>query len=211
VIFPLSDIYYFDRESSGWLYWKLAVNASLSRLFYMMKSTDIELVLFNLETQKILWKLNRSSPGLNSAPIWNLTGDQAFVVVANDPEDNYKRLQIISVSRDGDSHTLVDIPDKITYEDSNPSLSPDGRYIAFHGMSLYLFDIQKRVLFDLCIKPNSSYPDMGNIGWSPDGTQFYFQPYQSAGLVFDLGKYSMISLDGYSQTVIAGWMIDVAE
>ncbi len=187
----IKDRYEYDREWSGWYVWKLVPDPTLTRLAYVRAYFDGQkrlappaLVLVNLENGQTLWELRRFSPGDRHMPAWSLDGSQ-MAVISDDYQylENAYHWEVFTVSRGGQGIHWLDVE---VGSDAKPfptlgenlAWSPDGRYIAFFGNSLYILDTEMRRVFDLCIPYATQtekliYPE-NTITWSQDSTQFSF-------------------------------------
>ena len=129
-------------------------------------------------------------------PAWSLDGSQ-MAVISDDYQylENAYHWEVFTVSRGGQGIHWLDVE---VGSDAKPfptlgenlAWSPDGRYIAFFGNSLYILDTEMRRVFDLCIPYATQtekliYPE-NTITWSPDSTQILFQRGDAPALVIDL-------------------------
>jgi hypothetical protein len=188
----LQDVYEYGREISGWGVWKLAPDPTLTRFVYVRDNGTIrpDLVLVDLEHNKTLWDLRRFTPGdTDVPPEWSPDG-KWLAVIATDyfADEQAYHLEFFTVSRDGEAIQWMNVKVDSDTFDANPILvyplrwSPDGRYYAFYGESLYIFDIQTRQIFDLCV-PNPTF-----IIWSPDSKQIITKQDNAKALVIDLER-----------------------
>jgi hypothetical protein len=193
----IKDRYEYDREWSGWYVWKLMPDPTLTRMAYMrayyegQKRLDPPaLVLVNLENGQTLWELRRFSPGDRHMPVWSPDGSQLAVL-----SDEIYRWEVFTVDRDGKGIQWLDVDigsdtQPFSPLGGEPVWSPDGKYIAFYGESLYILDIEASQVFDLCI-PYATQTDtlifhQNTITWSPDSRQILFQRGDAPAVVIDL-------------------------
>ncbi len=156
-----TDRYIYDREMLGWPVWKLVPDPSLTRVAYMRDYGNGEfppgLVLVDLEKSLTLWELKRFSPGDRHIPVWSPDGE--WMAVATDdsgPDDNAFHSEIYTVNRDGQAVHWLDVKSENDGLFGNElRWSPDGRYMAIYGESLYLIDTLTKQAFDLCIPVNA--------------------------------------------------------
>ena len=198
----INDRYEYDREWSGWYVWKLIPDPTLTRLAYVRAYYDGQkrlfppaLVLVNLENGQTLWELRRSSPGDRHIPVWSPDGSQMAVISDDYQNEGFYRWEVFTVNRDGQSIHWFDMN---VGSDTKPyptlwgelAWSPDGRYIAFFGKSLYILDTETRHVFDLCIPYATQTETLifpyNTITWSPDSTQILFQRGDAPAVVIDL-------------------------
>jgi hypothetical protein len=200
------DIYDYDFESSGWRVWKLVVDPTLTRAAYMRDAGGPEFVIWDLARDKEIWHLKRASIGLNDPPEWSSDGKRLEVIVANEPEEKFERFHLYTIDQNGLPTEWVDVPTAITFGQSGAQWSPDGRYIAFHGESLYVLDMEKQKLIDYCLPPNPNYQGYGEIIWSPNSKQLIYQRYEMPGLIVDLDQDITVPLSDDPLIEAVGWL-----
>jgi hypothetical protein len=203
-----TDFWKYDFESSGWHVWKLVYDPTLTRVAYIRDNEGPEFVLFDLEKGSALWQLKRGSIGLDDPPKWSSNGKLLEVIASGDPEDKFNRFQLFTINYDGNAIQWVDFPNDIAFGSRGAQWSPDNRYIAFHGKSLYILDMVNRKLIDYCIPPNPDQQDLGDIVWSPDSKQLIYQRDEMPGLLIDLERNITASISNDAQTVVVGWLKD---
>ena len=217
----ITDRYEYDREWSGWHVWKFVPDPTLTRLAYVRalgraeKQYRPELVLINLENGETLWELERFSPGEGHLPVWSPDGRQLAVI-----SDDYQsvegtyRWEVFTVDRAGQSTQWIDIsvkPEGLFWLlGEQTAWSPNGRYVAFYGDSLYILDTASRQAIDFCIPYATQvesliYPE-NTIIWSPDSRQVIFQPGNSPAIVIDIGDNRAIQLVDDVALRPVGWI-----
>jgi len=218
----VSDRYqYIDREFSNiWpVVWKFVPDPSLTRMAYVRTGQDLlpELVLINLDNGEVLWKLNRFSPGERHMPTWSPDGSQMAVI-----SDDYQSLsetnrwEVYTINRDGQSIQWLDVFVKSgwlgeTIWGDQAEWSPDGRYIAFYGESIYILDTMLRQVVDFCIPYTISTGNFMNVRkailWSPDSQQVIFQPGNYQAVVIDIENNRAIQLVDDMTLEPRGWIL----
>jgi len=215
----VTDRYQYDRELSGWPVWKFVPDPTLTRMAYVRAGQDLlpELVLINLENGETLWKLDRVSPGEAHMPGWSPDGSQ-MAVISDDYQgvsDTY-RWEVYTVNRDGQGVQWLDIYVKsgslgdYTWGDQ-VAWSPDGRYVAFYGESLYILDTATRQVVDFCIPYIAQTGNFMNVRktiiWSPDSRQVIFQPGDYQAVVIDIENDRAIQLVDDVALEPLGWIV----
>ncbi len=217
----ITDRYEYDREWSGWHVWKFVPDPTLTRLAYVRalgraeKQYRPELVLINLENGETLWELERFSPGNSHMPVWSPDGGQ-LAVVSDDyqsAEDTY-RWEVFTVDREGESTPWIDIsvkPGGLFWRlGEETAWSPNGRYVAFYGDSLYILDTASRQAIDFCIPYATQVESLiyprNTIIWSPDSRQVIFQPGDSPAIVIDIEDNRAIQLVDDIALRPVGWI-----
>ncbi len=206
----VTDRYQYDKELSGWPVWKFVPDPTLTRMAYVRalgraeKKYRPKLVLINLENGETLWELERFSPGERHMPVWSPDGSQ-LAVISDDYQSGSEinRWEIYTVNRDGQSVQWLDVSGKsgwlgdVTWGDQ-VEWSPDGRYIAFYGESLYILDTVSRQAVDYCIPYTAQMGNFINVRktimWSPDSRQVIFQPSNYQAVVIDIEDNRAIQL-----------------
>lgn len=211
----LSDIHRFSFESSGWPIWKLVYNSDLTRLVYMRDHGGIispELVLNDLTTNETLWELARSSPGIKHMPVWSPNGEELAVAASDDPEDNFKRFQLFLITQNGKAQQWIDIKADLGFGNDQLVWSPDNKYLAFFGHTLYILDITKRRVIDFCIpytqSDNTINFDADRIIWSPDNKKVIFQREDAPAVLIDLLNDIAFPLGTDPSIKPVGWLWD---
>lgn len=204
------DFWFYDFEASGWRVWKLVVDPTLTRVGYMRDANGPVFTLVDLENNTTLWEWDRGSIGLGDPPVWSPDGKQLAVIASGDPQDNISRFQIFTVDPQGHATQWVDIPSSIAFDKKGTQWSPDGRYIAFYGKSLYVLDLKKRQLVDFCIQPNPG-DSTGSITWSPNSKKLIYQRYQMPGLLVDIEKGIAAMVSDDPQIFTLGWLVEVRD
>ncbi len=124
-------------------------------------------------------------------PVWSPDGSQFVFVgrVLEDIQDQYPKIEMYLVKRDGQVEQLTHLTPILSIQDSNFSWAPDGRHIAmfinsFVGSAyenkarVATLDLVSRDITDYCFTVTYKGEGYG-LGalppppiWSPDGTQF---------------------------------------
>jgi dipeptidyl aminopeptidase/acylaminoacyl peptidase len=211
----LPDLFSEDPDpSSQDIAWGAVPDSTLTRAAYLRRRVDpvtdwYNLVLWDLETGKELWVLNKGTTKFTE-PVWSSDGTQLAAVALNQMEDNYDRLELYIVSRDGKVQQWIDI--KGYYPNINYgklSWSPNGRYIAFTmkegDRPLLILDTLQKVVLDYCIPGGAS---QSNVIWSPDSTQLILPRQSEPFIVIDLerGAAAQIVQDANFRPV--GWLVN---
>jgi hypothetical protein len=210
------DIYQYSFEKSGPFRvhtWKLVYDPTLTRVAYMRDNgewNNPSLVLIDLENNKTLWELSRPSPGEWHMPGWSPDGSLLAAYALNDEVDNDRRFQLFTIDREGNAVQWIDMrTDEIKGNDIR--WSPDSRYLAFFGNSIYILDIQERRVFDYCLPVKLDLPIYQPIEiffWSPDSTQGILQPYGAPAVAIDLESGRAIQLLTDPNLHVVGWMAE---
>jgi WD40 repeat protein len=213
VISPgFTDRYIYDRELSHWPVWKLVPDPSLIRVAYMRDHGNGEfppgLVLVSLENGQTVWELRRFSPGDRHIPVWSPDGE--WMAVATDDwsqEDNAFHSEIYTVNRDGQAVNWLDMKsEKGGLFGNELKWSPDGRYMAFYGESLYLIDTLTKQAFDLCVPINEFLPPFNIMTWSPDSKQIVIEQSDGGVVIIDIEKNESASVVGDINIRPFGWL-----
>ncbi len=213
----VTDRYQYDRELSGWPVWKFVPDPTLTRMAYVRAGQQLpELVLMDIENGKVLWTLDRVSPGERHMPVWSPDGSQLAVI-----SDDYQsvaetyRWEVFTVNREGESTPWIDIqvkPEGLYWLlGEQVAWSPDGRYIAFYSESLYILDTMSRQVVDYCIPYTAETGDSINVRkaiiWSPDSRQVIFQPSNYQAVVIDIDNDRAMQLVDDIALEPLGWIL----
>lgn len=151
--------------------WKTAYDPTFSVVSYMRgNEPEQSFVLWDLKNNHELCELNKWSTR-TVRPAWTSDGKRLAVVVLNQKEDNWDRLEIYLVDRSGDAERWIDI--RGYFKDATVSVnwSPNGRYLAIvpNGQQpLLMLDTLTGELLDYCIP---AYVGYGSVIWSADSSQ----------------------------------------
>jgi dipeptidyl aminopeptidase/acylaminoacyl peptidase len=211
----LPDLFAKDPDHlSKEIAWGAAPDPTLTRAAYLRRRVDpvadwYNLVLWDLETGKELWVLNKGTTQFTE-PVWSPDGGQLAVVALNEGEDNYDRFELFIVSRDGQAQKWVDIkgyyPDALS---GRLKWSPNGRYIAFTlkwgGRPLLILDTQQKEVLDFCISGGASHSD---VIWSPDSTQLILPRQSEPFIVIDLERRVAAQIVPDANFRPVGWLVD---
>ncbi len=191
--------------------WKVVYDSTLTRLAYM-RDDGPTFVLWDLQNNQAIWTLKKYSVK-STPPMWSPDEMQLAVVAMNQPEDNWDRLELFLVTRDGQAQKWVDLQGyHPTTGQGTLRWSPNGRYIAFWEWSykapILILDTIKKQLLDYCIIGAAGY---GDFVWSPDSTQVTVTRYEAPSIVIDVEKgiASQITQDWHFRPV--GWMVNSSE
>jgi hypothetical protein len=208
----LDDVFRFNIESPGtfsWYIWKLVYDPSLTRLVYLREKTDpfeISMVMINTDSHQTVWEYKSPQGADLNMPVWSPDG-LWLLFVSLDVGSNF---ELYTVNKEGQEIQWINIA-------SNPGIygewrwSPDNRYIAFHGDSLYVLDTEEHQLIDYCI-PYSTGLDKSiggifqSIFWSPDSSQILFQRVDAPALVVDLASGIAAPLVDDTSIRPVGWI-----
>jgi hypothetical protein len=140
----------------------------ITRAIYLRKSTEMQIALFDIKNEKILW--TRSITDSQNEPQWSADGAQFAIAVSPLGKKSY---ELFSITREGIEIQLTDIGKK--YQNvgiANIQWSPDNKFIAF-GLDydednyftpkIAVLDITKGKIIDYCLSNLSATPI-----WSPD-------------------------------------------
>lgn len=204
----LTDIFTFQAEDTGHFVWKMIYDPTRTRLTYTREAENIAVTMINAETGAVLWELERSSTGLDYPPIWSRDGSKMAVIASGDPEFSYQNFEVFLVDREGTGTQWVDLREMPEITASDYQWSPDGRYLAIYGTSIFVLDTQEQRLVDTCVPLTETGYYLGQaepILWSPDSQHLIYQREDSAVLV-DLLKGTVTSLTGYTNLLPVSWL-----
>ncbi len=209
----LGDVFIFSIESPGqlsWYIWKLVYSPDLTRLVYLRKTGEagMSMAMVDQETNQTIWAYPSPHGADLNMPVWSPNGER-FLFVSLDVETPF---ELYTVDRNGKEIQWIDL-------DQPPNIqnewvwSPDNRYIAFLGDSLYILDTETFQLVDYCIEyiTGSGYQIDGifpSLFWSPDSKQIIFQRVDAPALVVDLESGIAAQLVYTIDIRPIGWMMN---
>jgi WD40 repeat protein len=187
-----------------------ALSPDGSRLVFLSSRDlfSIDMYLADARTGKILKRIVRTDVDphfesiefISSAGAWNAGGERfAFAAVRNGRPE----LAILNVPQDRIEREIP-LPD--LGEATNPTWSPDGRYLAFSALvgglsDLYVYDLRDSTLRRLT---NDAYADL-QPAWSPDGRYIAWvtDRYSTNLDTLSYGDYRLGLFDMQADTAIA--------
>ena len=209
-----SDGYTFQVEHAGHFVWKQMYDPTLTRLTYTREtdSHDAVITMIDVGNGEILWEMKRASTGLDYPPIWSKDGSRMAVIANGDREFNYKNFEIFLVDSEGAGTQWVDLREtpEITAEDYQ--WSPDGRYLAIYGTSVFILDTKEQRLVDYCIPLSETGYFFGPavpIIWSPNSQQVIFQREALPAVMLDLSKNTITTLTDNPNLLPVSWLATV--
>lgn len=158
-------------------------NSSLKLAVYPRLESDgyVYVVLWDLQSNRILSKVKDISDSFSYLPLWSLDQKEIYVAVADKWDSNRPDILIydfFSLSQDGQIRQLTDFG--ATFADTyigSASLSPDGKKIAFwlkarpssyKDQQLAVLDLDTLQVTNYCV-PGSFQGDAPSPVWSLDG------------------------------------------
>ncbi len=207
----LPDIFTFQVEDTGHFVWKLVYDPTRKRLVYTREteSHDAIITMMDVENGEVLWELERASTGLDYPPLWSPDGSRLAVIAKSDPEFNYQNFEIFLVDREGTGIQWIDFREtpEITAEDY--LWSPDGRYLAIYGTSIFILDTKEQRLVDYCVPLSETGYFFGPavpIIWSPNSQQVIFQREALPAVLVDLSDGMVTPLTGDPNLLPVAWL-----
>jgi hypothetical protein len=167
------------------------------------ESSDQGILLWEIETEQLLWKgIQPTDPSLIDSN-WQLNGE--YVVV------NHGNTELFQIMRDGTAAQLTHLSQSGLkgYLVQEPLWSPDRRYIAFIFVEDFLQPLSTRLLYilDTLTGKIIDYCFPGPVGyhkaWSPDSRQIAFIINSERLVILDIGTGQAQSMEGVSE--LYGW------
>lgn len=157
--------YYIESYLLPGLSWLIEYSPNLEWGVYLGRTQTGKLgfIIRDFASEQTMWEI-ADFTGEYQRPIWSSNGDEVALVASG---------KLYLVNRYGQTKSILNETQQ--NQVSNPSWSPDGRYITFWNTydNLMLYDGQSEMVYDLCYKGDHSFP----LIWSTDSRQIAIPAY----------------------------------